>query len=80
MLVQSMRAADDWTAEYFRTSSIKEFELMRQQGLVEVSLSEAEAKEFIAMTERVLWEKVIATSPATGPQLRALFDKAAAMT
>lgn len=79
VLVESMQAADDWSAELFRTSSAKEFETMRQQGLIEVSLSDAEAKEFTAMTERVLWEKIIATSPTEGPRLRALYEKAAAM-
>jgi len=77
VLADSCIAADEWTANLFKQTYVKEMALMRQQGLVEVPLSAAEAKEFLAMTERVLWEKINSDSPVNGPRIRKLFEKAA---
>lgn len=78
ILADSCIAADEWAADLFRTTHVAEMKLMREQGLVETPLSAQEAKDFLAMTERVLWEKINSDSPTNGPRLRALFEKAAA--
>ena len=53
---------------------------MKKQGLVENHLPADEAKEFLDIAVNAGWDKVIKDAPDTGPKLRDLMIKAAAMS
>jgi TRAP-type C4-dicarboxylate transport system substrate-binding protein len=79
LLAQASRAADDEAAKSFRDQSAAEIEKMKSEGLVEFQLPEAEAAEFLKLTEELIWAKIVKDSPDNGPKLRALFDKTSEM-
>ena len=63
----------------FSTSSLSDFGSSKQ-GLVENHLPADEAKEFLDIAVNAGWDKVIKDAPDTGPKLRDLMIKAAAMS
>jgi TRAP-type C4-dicarboxylate transport system substrate-binding protein len=75
VLVEASRSADAIGAKWAKEKRDAEHAEMEKAGVEIVSLSEAESKQFVDLTEEKLWAKILDLSPENGAQLKALFDK-----
>jgi len=64
-------------AEWCKATRDAEHAKMKEHGLEIVSLSDAESKQFVDLTEEKLWANILDRAPDNGARLKALFDKAA---
>jgi len=79
VLKEAALRTDKWATRWCQDKRNSEHAAMKAKGLQEVWLPEVDGKRFVELTERLLWEKIIKDSPANGPMLKKLFDKATAM-
>lgn len=77
VLVQASRSADAIGAKWAKEKRDAEHAEMTKTGVEIVSLSEAEGKQFVDLTEEKLWSKILEQSPDHGAKLKSLFDKVA---
>ncbi len=76
VLVEAMASADKIGAKWAKEKRDAEHAEMGGAGVEFVSLSDAEAKQFVDLTEAKLWEKVSANAPDDAALLKPLFDAA----
>jgi TRAP-type C4-dicarboxylate transport system substrate-binding protein len=76
ILLEASRSADKIGADWAKEKRDAEHAEMKNNGVEFVSLSEAEGKQFVDLTEEKLWSKILEQSPKNGARLKALFDKA----
>ena len=77
ILVEASRSADKIGADWAKEKRDSEHAEMKKTGVEIVSLSEAESKQFVDLTEEKLWSKILEQSPENGARLQALFSKVA---
>ena len=73
VLVDASRSADTIGANWAKKKRDAEHAQMKKEGVEFVSLSDAEAKKFVALTEDKLWAKINKLAPKDGKLLRPLF-------
>ena len=78
--LDASEATDAWGLALTQKTAVTEREAMKKQGLVENHLPADEGKEFLDIAVNAGWDKVIKDAPDTGPKLRDLMIKAAAMS
>lgn len=76
VLLEASRSADEIGAKWAKQKRDAEHAEMAKAGVEFVSLSSAEAKQFIDLTEEKLWAKINELAPEDGARLRPLFDNA----
>ncbi|MGI9333707.1 MAG: TRAP transporter substrate-binding protein DctP [Gammaproteobacteria bacterium] len=76
VLVEASRSADAIGAKWAKEKRAAEHAEMAKNGLEIVTLPEAEAQQFVALTEEKLWAKIMELAPEDGARLKPLFDKA----
>ena len=77
ILVEASRSADKIGADWAKKKRDAEHAEMKTNGVEIVSLSEAEGKQFVDLTEEKLWSKILEQSPENGARLQSLFTKVA---
>jgi len=77
VLVKASNSADKIGADWCKATRDSEHAKMKEHGLEIVSLPDAEAKQFVQLTEDKLWANILDRAPDNGARLKALFDKAA---
>lgn len=78
-LKEASLRTDKWSTGFHQAKRDSEHAAMKEKGLQEVWLPDADGKQFVELTERLLWDKINKDSPTNGPMLKKLFDKATAM-
>ncbi len=76
VLVEASRSADAIGAKWAKEKRDAEHAEMAEAGVEFVSLSDAEAKQFVDLTEEKLWAKIMEIAPEDGASLKPLFSKA----
>jgi TRAP-type C4-dicarboxylate transport system substrate-binding protein len=76
VLIDANRSADAIGAKWAKEKRDEEHAEMAKAGVEFVSLSDAEARQFIDLTEEKLWADITKSAPEDSAVLRPLFDKA----
>ena len=76
VLIEASRSADAIGAKWAKEKRDAEHAEMEKAGVEFVSLSDAEAKQFVDLTEEKLWSKITDLAPEDGARLKPLFGKA----
>ena len=76
VLMEASRSADAIGAKWAKEKRDAEHAEMAAAGVEFVSLSDAESKQFVDLTEDKLWSKINELSPADGARLQPLFSAA----
>ncbi len=76
VLLEASRSADAIGAKWAQEKRDAEHAEMGKAGVEFVSLSDAEAKQFVGLTEDKLWAKIMELAPEDGARLKPLFDSA----
>ena len=76
VLMEASKSADAIGAKWAKEKRDAEHAQMAQAGVEIVSLGDAEAKQFISLTEDELWAKIMKLAPDDGARLKPLFEKA----
>ena len=76
ILVEASRSADAIGAQWAKEKRAAEHAEMEKHGVEIVSLSDAESKQFVDLTEEKLWAKIHELAPEDADRLRPLFEKA----
>ncbi|MGI9414924.1 MAG: TRAP transporter substrate-binding protein DctP, partial [Hyphomicrobiales bacterium] len=76
VLIEASRSADAIGAKWAKEKRDAEHAEMEKAGVEFVSLSDAEAKQFVALTEEKLWSKITELAPEDSARLKPLFGAA----
>jgi TRAP-type transport system periplasmic protein len=76
VLVKASRSADAIGAKWAAEKRDAEHAQMAKAGVEFITLGDAEAKQFVDMTEDKLWSKIKSLAPEDAARLKPLFDKA----
>ncbi|MGI9462551.1 MAG: TRAP transporter substrate-binding protein DctP [Aestuariivirgaceae bacterium] len=76
VLMDANKSADAIGAKWAKEKRDAEHAEMAKAGVEFVSLSDAEAKQFVDLTEEKLWSKITELAPEDSKRLRPLFDNA----
>jgi len=76
ILIKASRSADAIGNQWAKEKRAAEHAEMEKHGVEIVSLSEAESKQFVGLTEEMLWSKIHELAPEDANRLRPLFEQA----